>query len=249
MPAVIPHAASPRPAHWPASVWRADGWAAPVQGACSSGFAALDAELPGGGWPTHALTEILLSHDGAVEWRLLGPLLGRLTAQGHDLVLVGPPSPPHPAGLQAVGVSASRLVWLQADTPTERLWCVEQLLKARRGAVVLAWLPQARAPQLRRLQVLAAAGGGVPVFICRREVAAHSASPAPLRVRVRVVSPWAMAVDILKRKGPPLAHPLHLEVVPVGLSTVLPPRLLSLPRPGPEIDHVVVRPVSEPAWH
>ena len=40
-----------------------------------SGFAALDAELPGGGWPCQALTELLLPRPGIGEVRLLAPVL------------------------------------------------------------------------------------------------------------------------------------------------------------------------------
>lgn len=252
------------PVAWPASVWRADDWAAPAQRAWSSGFTALDAELPGGGWPGHALTEILLSHEGSIEWRLLAPLLTRLAAEGRETVLVGPPQPPHPVGLRLAGLPARQLVWLRADTAADRLWCMEQLLKARSGAVVLVWLPQARAAQLRRLQVLAA-GCEAPVFVCRPEAAARAASPAPLRVwagvetgvqadvhtdvQVGAAPVWAMSLDILKRRGPPLARRLQLQGVPAGLAAVLPPRLLSWPQPVPEKDRVVVRPVPEPAWH
>ena len=41
----------------------------------ASGFAALDAELPGGGWPRRVLSELLLPHPGVGEIRLLAPAL------------------------------------------------------------------------------------------------------------------------------------------------------------------------------
>src|SRR6266581_3067514 len=43
------------------------------------GFPGLDAELPGGGWPAGALTEILPAHEGIGELRLLGPALAGLS--------------------------------------------------------------------------------------------------------------------------------------------------------------------------
>lgn len=248
MPALIANVAPKAPVTWPAAVWRADGLDTPVQRTWSSGFAALDAVLPGGGWPARAVTEILLTHEGSVEWRLLTPLLAHLAAEGRETLLVGPPQPPHPAGLQAAGLPARQLVWLQADTVAERLWCTEQLLKARSDAVVLAWLPQARPAQLRRLQVLAA-GCETPVFIMRPEAVAQTASAAPLRVRVGVGSAWTLSVDIVKRRGPPLEQPLQLQGLPMGLTAVWPPRLWPQSQPLPENDRVVVRPVPEPAWH
>lgn len=248
MPALIANGVPRAPVTWPAAVWRADGLDTPVQRTWPSGFAALDGALPGGGWPAHAMTEILLPHDASAEWRLLAPVLAHLAAEGRETLLVGPPQPPHPAGLQMMGLPARQLVWLRADTVAERLWCTEQLLKARSGAAVLAWLPQARPAQLRRLQVLAA-GCDTPVFLMRPEAAAQTASAAPLRLRVGVASAWGLSVEILKRRGPPLAQPVPLQVLPAGLAAVWPPRLQGQLRPMPENERVVVRPVPEPAWH
>ena len=192
------------------------------------------------------------------------------------MLLGGPPHPPHPPGLRADGISERGLVWLQAHTMAERLWTTEQLLKARAPGVLVAWLPQARPEQLRRLQVLAGAAQG-PVFVCRPQAAASEASAAPLRLLVRVGAggtagvddgPWSLQVDLLKRPGPPLARTLCLPSVPGGLGALLPPRLRVPPRPVPapvpapvagpvpvaatalENDHVVVRPAAaRSVWH
>ncbi|APW47500.1 hypothetical protein [Rhodoferax antarcticus] len=52
-----------------------------------SGHAALDAQLPGGGWPVGASCEILQPQAGQGEWRLLLPALRSLT---QAVVLVAP---------------------------------------------------------------------------------------------------------------------------------------------------------------
>ncbi|HJP97120.1 MAG TPA: DNA lesion error-prone repair protein ImuA, partial [Rhodanobacteraceae bacterium] len=44
-------------------LWRGQGNALP-RSALPTGFAALDAVLPGGGWPAAALSEVLMSVDG-----------------------------------------------------------------------------------------------------------------------------------------------------------------------------------------
>jgi protein ImuA len=230
------------------SVWRADDLETPGRRAWPSGFAALDAELPGGGWPAHAITEILMPLEGVIEWRLLAPLLAQVAAQDRDVLLVGPPQPPHPPGLNAWGLPVRRLVWLEARTANERVWCVEQLLKANTRGAVLAWLPQVRAAQMRRLQVLAS-GCEAPVLVCRPEAAACMASAAPLRLRARAAPGWAITVDILKRRGPPLTRSLELKAVPAGLDAVLPSRLVSSSPPLVRQDHVVVRTAPEHAWH
>jgi hypothetical protein len=44
----------------------------------ATGYPKLDRQLPGGGWPRQALTEILLEHYGTGELQLLMPALARL---------------------------------------------------------------------------------------------------------------------------------------------------------------------------
>lgn len=54
-----------------AAIWRGNELGSPVSSVVRSGFAALDAELPGGGWPCHSLTELLQPQPTIAEWRLL----------------------------------------------------------------------------------------------------------------------------------------------------------------------------------
>jgi protein ImuA len=80
---------------------------------------------------------------------------------------------------------------------------------------VLAWLP-ARLPAdaMRRLQLAAQAHEG-PAFVLRSAEAARQASPAPLRLALSAAAPDWLRVQVLKRRGPPLAQPLLLELAPV----------------------------------
>ncbi|MBE0549022.1 MAG: hypothetical protein IH627_15505, partial [Rubrivivax sp.] len=57
------------------ALWRAHQVARPHDVVVPSGHADLDAQLPGGGWPARVLTELLLSHAGVGELRLLAPAL------------------------------------------------------------------------------------------------------------------------------------------------------------------------------
>ena len=70
----------------------------------ATGFAALDAELPGGGWPTHSLSELLLAQAGQCEWRLLGPALPAVVQGGGRIYLIAPPKQPHAGGLAQLEV-------------------------------------------------------------------------------------------------------------------------------------------------
>ncbi len=218
------------PAAVEAAVWRGDQLGSPVNAVLSSGFAALDAELPGGGWPCGALTEILTAQFSILEWRLLAPALSQVGQVGRGdrgaqtIVVVGPPKAPHVPGLRHDGIDDRQLVWIKADTPAERLWSTEQLIKSNAFGALIAWLPQVRQEQIRRLQVLSAHCQG-PVFLCRPVSVASESSAAPLRVHARVGMDWELHVEILKRKGPPLAEILRLESMPGGLKAVITPRL------------------------
>ena len=231
-----------------AALWRGDQLGAPVSAVWPSGFAALDAQLPGGGWPGHGLTEILTPHSGTLEWRLLGPALRQVCAAGQPVVVIGPPLSPHLPGLRFEGLDERQLVWVQADTAAERLWSAEQLIKAQAGGAIVAWLPRAKAEQIRRLQVLAT-GFESPVFVCRPMHVLGESSAAPLRVQACVGVDWELQLRIAKRKGPPLDATLHLPSVPGGLVAILPPRLRQPSRWMPrteEAEHVVVRPAAQP---
>lgn len=217
-------AALPLPGEVANVLWRGDALGRSTDTVWSTGFAALDTELPGGGWPARQLTEVLLPQFSLAEWRLVGPSLGAVARGGAAVVMIGPPKRPHLPGLLHLGLDERRLVWIQAGAPSERLWCAEQLIKSNAAGAVMAWIPQAAPEQLRRLQVLAQAFEG-PVFLFRPLTARHEPSPAPLRLQVEIDVDWALQVRILKRKGPAHETPLRLDSVPGGLDAVLTPRV------------------------
>ena len=195
-------------------IWRGDALAA-LPGRCiPSGHAALDEELPGGGWPCGNLTEFLVDRSGIGELSLLLPALARLTADGGWLALVAPPWLPHAPAWQAAGIAPERLVVVHAGK--EAPWCIEALLASGGFAGVLAWPGQGLdARGLRRLQV---AAEGRPVFaaLWRAASAAMAPSPAPLRIALGLDqserAPGRLALHILKRRGRPASRPLLLDL-------------------------------------
>ena len=96
------------PRHLAEAVWRGSDLGGSASRAVASGFAELDAQLPGGGWPTHALTEMLTPQAALCEWRLLGPAIGPLLEDGGRIYLIAPPKQPHAAGLVQLGVRLTR---------------------------------------------------------------------------------------------------------------------------------------------
>jgi protein ImuA len=204
-----------------ADVWPAHALSHTAQPVRTTGDAALDAELPGGGWPVGALTEILQPPGVHSEWRLLLPAL----AQGGvgSVVLVAPPQAPFAPALAALGLVPQRLLWVKAHDAAARMWTSEQALRCADVAAVLAWLPLARSDQLRRLQMAAATYGKL-LFVMRPEAAQNEASPATLRLLVRP-SPARLAdrlqVSLLKRRGPPLVQSLQLPARSARLTLLL----------------------------
>lgn len=215
-------------------LWRGDALACTAQAGVASGFAELDAALPGGGWPRGALTELLSQRMGLGELSLLLPALAALEAEAGWIVLVAPPWLPHAPAWQAVGLA--RLLVVRA-APGETAWACEQLLASGALAALVAWLPQADSRALRRLQ-LALAGRPSLAFILRPASAAGRASPAVLRLDL-AAGERGLAVSLLKRRGPPLARPLLLAV----------PRPLAWARLGGRRTPAVVAPagIAQPA--
>jgi protein ImuA len=206
------------------AIWRGTDLGSQTGPVVASGFAELDAVLPGGGWPCQAISEVLSPQPSVLEWRIVGPALRRVVAGGGKVVVAGPPKTPHLPGLRHSGIDERHLIWVRADTPAERLWCAEQLIKSGSCGALLAWLPQARPEQIRRLQVGAQACDG-PVFVFRPPAAQHEASAAPLRVMVTFGLDWEIRLQVLKRKGAAHDGLVRLRSVPGGLEAILTPRL------------------------
>lgn len=216
-------------AHLSDTVWRADALACASGDAVATGHPALDAQLPGGGWPVGAVCEILQAPGEHGEWRLLLPALVAQAACGRaatgPVVLVGAPQVPFGPGLAAQGLAVHRLLWVNVAEQAPRLWASEQALRCTEVAAVLVWLPQVRAEQLRRLQIAASAHAKL-LFVMRPALAQTESSPAVLRLLVTGASPGAasgdaLQVHILKRRGPPLAQGLLLAARAAPLRVLL----------------------------
>lgn len=225
------------------AVWRGSELGGAAARTVATGFSELDRQLPGGGWPTHSLTELLMPQAALCEWRLLGPALPALLAGGGRIYLIAPPKQPHAGGLAQLGLSADQVLWIQAAKPVDRLWATEQIVKSDPAGAVLSWLPQARPEQIRRLQIHAQSCDA-PVFLFRPVATLSEASPAPLRIAVALAQGWQLEVRIPKRKGSSFDDALHLAAMPGSLEGVIPPRLQSVPAPTTIPSH----PEAADAW-
>jgi protein ImuA len=190
-------------------LWRADRLASEPAPVWPSSHAALDAELPGGGWPVTGLTELLLPAPGCGELRLLAPALR--VADG-ELLWIAPPAVPYAPALHALGLS--RVVCLTPDQPADAAWAAEQALRAGCCAAVL-WWGDAPLPMLRRLHLAASA---CPLFALRPWAAQQQSSPAPLRLACTAAPQGRLALQIFKRRGPPMTAAIEIALpLPVAL--------------------------------
>lgn len=190
-------------------VWRGSAPASCVPG-LASGYPELDHHLPGGGWPVHALTEILFAQSGSGELKLLMPALARLSRSEHEapepadlqagwLAWIAPPFHPYPPALLQWGVDLARVLIVRPKNATETLWAAEQALLSGNCAAVLLWSDALNDARSRRLQ-LAAEQGKSWAIAFRPLAASRQTSAAALRIRLRTASKGT-ALDILKSRG------------------------------------------------
>jgi protein ImuA len=227
------------------SVWRADQWgrsmAVSGDGMAlprATGHAALDAELPGGGWPAAGLTELLLAAPGSGELRLLAPAMSE-----RSLLWIAPPYVPYAPALAALGITLDRLAVVTPDSAADAAWAAEQALRSGALGAVLWWeAPHGRASTLpatlRRLH-LAAMDGRTPLFALRPAAVRAQSSPAPLRLALEPAGASQLAVDVFKRRGPPLAAPLMLTLP--GPALLSRRRRRAAPIEQEATDHALVR--------
>lgn len=192
-------------------VWRGSTLAGAALPGIPSGFARLDAELPGGGWPRGALTEILADGSGFGECSFLLPALTRIDAEDKWMLLVAPPHACHAPAWAAAGIGLARLALVSPERPQDALWTTEQALSSGALGIVLCWATHADARHVRRLQS-AVAGSGTLAFLFRPGRAHREASAAALRLQLSAGPRGTLGVTLLKRRGPPCAHTLHLDV-------------------------------------
>ncbi len=221
------------------SLWTGKHYAHAAGACLPSGFDALDAELPGGGWPVGSLVELHAPQDSSALSLLL-PALNALPAE-RLRVLVAPPYQPMqqlwhgtPATTRQSSSSENallaRMIWIRSQHLNDTLWASAQALRHGHCAAVLSWLP-AHVPlaALRQLQLLASQSDSL--FFCLRPAHSQANSPALLRLELQTRQdqqgqPW-LDVHIRKRRGPPCKNsialtPHHTLMPPTAIPSHVP---------------------------
>lgn len=173
--------------------------ARPAGKVISTGYAALDAMLPEGGWPVGGITEIFCADDRRLALPLVWPALARLSQARRWLAMIAPPNTFNGAELQAEGIEPSRLLMIRPHATSNGLWAVEHALRAGTSAAVLSWVNHADRHALQDLRGAALAGNSCGLLF-RPDRDSESAGVASLRLRVTGSLQEGLFVELLQQR-------------------------------------------------
>jgi len=165
-----------------------------------SGSARLDAVLPGGGWQSGTIVELMPMSDGIGELRLLMPALAKITQSERHVAMIAPPYIPFAPALLRHGLRLEHFWIIRAQSAADILWSAEQTLRCKSFGAVLAWPSAIRDREVRRLQLAAEAGSSIG-FVYRQPSAARESSPAAVRLRLQADVTGQLNIDIVKCRG------------------------------------------------
>jgi hypothetical protein len=165
-----------------------------------SGSASLDAVLPGGGWQSGTIVELMPMSDGIGELRLLMPALAKITQGERHVAMIAPPYIPFAPALLRHGLRLEHFWIIRAQSAADILWSAEQTLRCRSFGAVLAWPSAIRDREVRRLQLAAEAGSSIG-FVYRQPSAARESSPAAVRLRLQTDVTGQLSIDVVKCRG------------------------------------------------
>ena len=197
-------------------VWRGGELEHATQPVVATGHAALDRELPGRGWPTGTLSEVLHDGVGIGEVTFLAGALARASEGERLIVWVNSPYLPYAPALAQTRIPLERCLVVRSANRDDTLWATEQALRSGACGAVLFWLGHDRNNRvneyawLRRLQMAAEAGRSMAVLF-RSTAAERLSTPAHLRVAL-AHEDGALKIRIPKRRGPPLVSPISLAI-------------------------------------
>ncbi len=184
------------------------------------GAAEIDDALPWGGLPLGRLHAVESGDiGGGAAAGFCAALLGRAArgdAAARPLLWCGAAPEIHGPGLAAFGLPLARLVVVRTRRPREVLWAMEEALRSRRVAAVLGEVAALDLTAGRRLQLAAAAGGGLALLlshgagrdraatgaaVTRWRLAAAPSDPAPGPRGMDGVGRARWRVDLVRCRG------------------------------------------------
>lgn len=131
----------------------------------SSGCDPLDRLLPEGGFRRAALAEWLSAGEGSGATTLALGAARQACRDGGALVVLDRHREFYPPAAVRLGIEPEELIVVQAGSQADADWALDQALRCRGVAAVLAWPERLDGRTFRRLQLAAEEGGGLGLLI------------------------------------------------------------------------------------
>jgi protein ImuA len=150
------------------------------------GLGPVNAAFPGGVFPVGAVHEFVSPTEvgAAAANGFLSFLLGTLMKTGGVCLWISAGRKLFPSSLKFFGVEPHRVIFVDVARDRDVLWVMEQGLKCRALAAVVAELRDVSFPESRRLQ-LAAGTGGVTGFLHRQHLYTENTLACVSRWKIR----------------------------------------------------------------
>ena len=165
------------------NLWRGCDMAGQGFHGIGTGYHELDDILPGRGWPSSGLVEVIARHSGMGELQLLIPLMQSVIKQGKWILCVAPPYLLNAPALTQAGIDIGQILIVKQDTPCkDALWSMEKAMQTETCGLVLAWQNWLPGKVLRRLQLAAEVGNTLAVLFKHND---SEYSPSSLRLQIK----------------------------------------------------------------
>jgi cell division inhibitor SulA len=165
------------------NLWRGCDMAGQGFHGIGTGYHELDDILPGRGWPSSGLVEVIARHSGMGELQLLIPLMQSVIKQGKWILCVAPPYLLNAPALTQAGIDIVQILIVKQDTPCkDALWSMEKAMQTETCGLVLAWQNWLPGKVLRRLQLAAEVGDTLAVLFKHNN---SKYSPSSLRLQIK----------------------------------------------------------------
>jgi protein ImuA len=187
------------------------------RGAVRSGCRPLDELLPDGGLRRGTLAEWLAAGDGAGACTLALLAARESCRDGGVLVVLDSGGEFYPPAAVRLGIPLEQMLVVRAGDLADNLWALDQSLRCRAVAAVMAWPEKLDGRTFRRLQLAAEEGGGLGLLI-RPGAARHEPSWADVRFLVeplpRGPAPNArrLQIDLLRCRGSCEGRSVEVEI-------------------------------------
>lgn len=188
------------------------------RGVVSSGCGPLDKMLPEGGlrWGTLAEWFALGEGNGSSTLALLAAR--EACRDGGMLVVLDGRREFYPPPVVRMGIALEQLLVVRAGDAADHLWALDQSLRCRGVAAVLAWPEKLDPRAFRRLQLAAEEGGGLGLFV-RSGTARYDPSWADVRFFVEPLPPGSaqsaprrLRIHLLRCRGGTEGRNVDVEI-------------------------------------